>query len=145
MEERYNASKYPLSCTRCGCAQSRVIRSQRTSQTRSKDPLPAFSRTRLCDHCGKQFRTRETVVEDRQTTAWRVTAMHDGKPSPADIEDLPPGEWPGLWSEFEVLVKINGVEYVLNTRNDMPIPHYPCRVVIDERGLRIISGVADDE
>lgn len=137
----------PLSCPRCGCPASKVLKSRRMNQSANPEPLPALRRTRLCDHCGKQFSTRETVEEVRmESSVWKVTEAIDGyRYKAVDVDTLPPGEFPGSWSAYEVSVEISGRLVTLHTRNDMRVSHYPCRVTISRHGIRVESRIATDE
>lgn len=137
----------PLSCPRCGCPQSRVIKSRRLNQAGDPEPLPALRRTRECSECRKQFPTRETVEEIRlESSVWKVTESVDGFPRKVvDADSLSPGVFSGRWSLYEVSVEIDGRQLTLHTRNDMRVAQYPCRVIVDRQGIRVVSKKASDE
>lgn len=149
MERRSESTQLqlqPLSCPRCGCPQSRVIKSRRLNQAGDPEPLPALRRTRQCAHCGKQFATRETIEEIRlESSVWKVTESADGYPRKVvEADTLPPGVFAGLWSLYEVSVEIDGRQLTLHTRNDMRVAQYPCRVIVDRQGIRVESRRAGD-
>jgi len=135
MDDRLTAP-HPLACPRCGCPDSRVIASRRKSRSEPPQPLPAMQRTRKCESCQKQFRTNETVAEqDLQSTAWRVRIGQR-----VWTEALPEGEYSGTWTRYEVTVAIDEQVYTLDTRNDMRVADYPCRVTVGAVGITVESG-----
>lgn len=148
MESRSQSTQaQPLSCPRCGCPQSRVLKSRRLNQAGDPEPLPALHRTRQCANCGKQFPTRETLEEIRlESSVWKVTESVDGFPRKVvEADTLSPGVFAGSWSQYEVSVEIGGRQLTLHTRNDMRVSQYPCRVIVDRQGIRVESRRAGDE
>ena len=150
MESRSQSAQtqlQPLSCPRCGCPQSRVLKSRRLNQAGDPEPLPALRRTRQCTECGKQFATRETLEEIRlASTVWKICEAVDGFPRKVvEFDTLSPGVFSGLWSQYEVSTEIDGRQLTLHTRNDMRVAQYPCRVIVDRQGSRVESRRAGDE
>lgn len=81
-----------------------------------------------------------------ESSVWKVTEAIDGyRYKAVDVDTLPPGEFPGSWSAYEVSVEISGRLVTLHTRNDMRVSHYPCRVTISRHGIRVESRIATDE
>lgn len=128
---------HPLSCPRCGCQESRVVRSRRMTQGAKPEPLPGILRTRVCEFCGRQFRTREQLEEiSLRSDAWRARIGQRTIP----LEGVPQGEHPGLWTMNTASIAVGDVTYEIDTRNEMRAEKYPCRVIVTERGITVESG-----
>lgn len=134
---------HPLSCPRCGCSGSSVIRSQRFSQAAEQRPLEGYRRTRRCDHCGKQFRTLEALEEiDSCSSVWQLRS--GGRPLTSD--EYPIGEHMGVWTRHTATFVVEAIEYQADTRNPIRVESYPCRVIIDQRGTAVVeAGRAEHE
>lgn len=136
MDTKSDTALSPLSCPRCGCAESRVIQTRRMTRAADPQPLPSLKRTRECAHCAKQYRTTETLEEiDLASQVWRCRIGTQVALSP-----IPPGEYAGEWTHHTVRVEINGMDYSLDTRNPMLAERYPCRVEVTAQGIVVRSG-----
>lgn len=139
MRERVEASQaplHPLSCPRCGCPESKIIKSERMDQKAEPQPLPGYRRTRRCDLCEKQFRTKEQLEEiDLQSSVWRIRDQA-GDVAPDSIDE---GTYEGLWTMHEARCKIDGRVVTFHTRNEMRTEDYPCLVVVTHRGIQVES------
>jgi hypothetical protein len=91
--------------------------------------------------------TRETIEEIRMTSSvWKITEAVDRfRYQAVEFESLPPGEFPGSWTAYEVSVEIDGRVIILHTRNDMRVAEYPCKVIVDRQGIRVESRRAGNE
>lgn len=153
MERRSESTMQPqpLSCPRCGCPETKIIKSQRMNQAVAPEPLPALRRTRRCDRCQKQFRTKEQIEEvNLQSSVWKVTLLdEEGYRRQIDMTILTEGrwdgEWLGEWTGYEVHCEFDGQQYTLHTRNEMRTEAYPCLVIIGNFAIKVISKKASDE
>ena len=117
------------------------------NQAVDPEPLPALRRTRRCDLCSKQFRTKEQIEEVKlQSSVWKVTFLDkQGYRRQVDVDKFNDGEYAGVWTGYEVRCELDGHEYTLHTRNEMRTEAYPCLVIIDNFAIKIISKKASDE
>ena len=130
---------HPLACPRCGCPTSSVLETRRMTASRDNpQPLPGIRRKRECTHCGKQFQTRETLEEiGLQSAVWRALNLSDREW--IDPASLPAGSHHGEWTRHDVELTIGGVQYRLNTRNEMRSEAYPCTVIVTAKGVTVES------
>lgn len=54
-----------------------------------------------------------------------------------DTSILPNGEYKGVWGGYRVLVKIDGVQYTLQTENGIRTPAAPCTVRIQDGNITV--------
>lgn len=141
MDTKSETALSPLSCPRCGCAESRVIQTRRMNRAADPQPLPSLKRTRECAHCAKQYRTTETLEEiDLASQVWRCRI---GRVVIDPRTDLTYGEYSGEWTSHVVTVQIDSIEYELDTRNPMLAERYPCLVEVTAQGIVVRSGGAE--
>lgn len=125
MESEQLLAAYPVSCPRCGCPESSVLKTQRTTQSNPPQPLPVLRRVRKCAHCEKQYRTRETLEEiDLESFVWRA---RQGKVN-HELSEIPDGDYPGEWTRFEVTLTLGDIVWTLDTRSEMRSMSYPCKI-----------------